>query len=182
MPDGGMGMAIKAARRRQQVHAVLDHGPALRLIRGEVVLEDAADPDAPNRTLRRARVQWVPDVLLARGSIGQHHHDAATRYVVTYERGIMGARERSSADIRAPRAAPTGMPLAQLLAASDHQGAARAVGQVGCAPLAWCVIGRGTVEGWAECRGWSTARAGGYLMAALDRLAEHYGYAGPRSA
>jgi hypothetical protein len=30
------------------------------------------------------------------------------------------------------------------------------------------------VAGWAECKGWPVQRAQGYLLAALDRLAEHY--------
>ena len=174
MPDG---MTKRGRSRRSASVPAFDHGPRLILLSGERVLEYAADPHAPNRTVRRARVQWVPDVLLSRGSISQHHHDAAWRYAVSYERGIMGAKERGLGDIRAPRSAPTGMPLAQLMAASDHQDACRAVGQVLAAPLAWCVVGRGTVEGWAECKGWSSARAGGYLMAALDRLSCHYDYA-----
>lgn len=174
-----MGVAIMGASRRRHRAAIpleaFDVGPRLRVARGELRVEDAADPDNPNRTIRRARVEWVPDRLLADGTIEQHHHHAATRYAVSYERGPMGAREQTSLGIRLPRAAPAGLPVGRHMATRDYQLATQAVGILLAPALAWCVIGRGTLAGWAECRGWAdTGRATGYLLAALDRLTEHY--------
>lgn len=172
-------IASRPAQRRRVIapaEPVADLGPRVRLRRGEVAAEFAPDPDAPNRTIRRARVQWVPDLWLARGAIGRHHHDASCRYVAAYERGVLGGRERHAARISTNRPAPTGLPDAQLAAARDYALAERAVGIRLSAALAWCVLSTGTVEGWAECKGWHRDRASGYLLAALDRLAEHYGY------
>ncbi|WP_424813554.1 hypothetical protein [Roseococcus sp. YIM B11640] len=140
------------------------------------VIETAADPAHPNRTIRRARVQWLPDVWLSKGAIEQGHHDAATRFLTAYERGVLGAKDRHLTRISFNRAAPTGLPIAQLGCLSDYRAAEQAVGIMLSGALAWCVLSTGTVEGWAECKGWHRDRASGYLMAALDRLAEHYGY------
>lgn len=151
-----------------------DFGPSIRRKRGEVVVADVADPDRPNATIRRARVQWVPDVWLARGTIGQREHAAATRLVDAYERGILGAREHTIARISFTRSAPSGLPDTRLACATDYQRAMAAVGITLSAALSWCVLSTGTVEGWAKCKGWPPKRAAGYLLAALDRLADHY--------
>ena len=151
-----------------------DLGPQIRHQRGELVVEDAPDPDAPNRTIRRSRYEWAPDVLLRNGTIDQAHHDAATRLHDAYALGVMGARDRLAVYI-ARTGAPSGYADARLAAATDYREAAQAVGIVAMSALSWCVISHGTVTGWAECKGWPVQRAQGYLLAALDRLAEHYG-------
>ena len=161
-------------RKRAPAEPVADLGPRIRQERGEVVALDAPDPDAPNRTIRRARVVWCPDVLLSNNTISQAHHAAATRLHDAYALGVIGARHRLEAYVDRT-GAPAGYADARLAAVRDYQQAAQAVGQVAMAALAWCVISHGSVAGWAECRGWSKDRAGGYLLAALDRLAEHYG-------
>jgi hypothetical protein len=145
----------------------------MRLDRGEVMVCDAPDPDQPNRTIRRAKAEWLPDKLLANGTIGQQHHDAATRYHNAYEVGILGARDRLSVYVDC-RGAPAGIADAQLAAATDYRQATQAVGLTLSAALVWCVLGRGTAAGWAADRGWNPHRAQGYLLAALDRLADHY--------
>lgn len=161
-------------RRVQPVREVYDHGHTAQRSRLEVV--DAADPNQVNRTIRRARVAWVPDQWLARGVIGLHHHQAAVRIVLAYERGILGARDRPDVSVAMGKAVPRGFPDGQLAQAHDYRDAERAVGPQLSAALAWCVLSTGTIEGWAECKGWDHRRAGGYLQAALDRLAGHYGY------
>ena len=134
---------------------------------------DAPDPDAPNRTIRRSRREWAPDVLLRNGTIDQAHHDAATRLHDAYALGVMGARDRL--EVYVDRiGAPFGYADAQLAAVRDYERAAQAVGIVAMSALKWCVISHGSVAGLAECKGWPVQRAQGYLLAALDRLAEHY--------
>jgi hypothetical protein len=145
----------------------------MRIERGEVDVLDAPDPDHPNATLRRAKAVWAPDVLLRNGTIDQAHHSAATRLHDAYALGVMGARDRLAIYI-AKTGAPSGYADAQLAAAEDYRRAAQAVGIVAMSALSWCVISHGTVAGWAECKGWPVQRAQGYLLAALDRLAEHY--------
>lgn len=163
--------------RRRPIRAipepVSDLGPRVLLDRGEVLVEDAPDPDAPNRTIRRSRREWAPDVLLRNGTIDQAHHDAATRLHDAYALGVMGARDRLAVYVDRT-GAPTGYADAQLAAATDYRQAAQAVGMVAMSALSWCVINHGSVAGWAECKGWPVQRAQGYLLAALDRLAEHY--------
>lgn len=174
-------MTITIARprtkpRRTLAEPHMDHGPALRIARGDVVVVHAADPDQPNRTIRRARVQWVPDVWLAKGTIGQPQHQAAERFAMAYERGILGARDRPIVRVSFEKRAPQGLPDAQLACATDYRQAEQAVGIVLSSALSWCVLSTGTVDGWAQCKGWHRDRAAGYLLASLDRLAEHYGY------
>jgi hypothetical protein len=159
--------------KRRTSEPVTDAGPAPQLRRGEVAVHDAADPDQPNRTIRRAKRVWAPDVLLATGTIGQHHHDAATRYHNAYAVGIEGARDRLGVYVDCA-GSPGGYADARLSAARDYREATQAVGVVSSAALAWCVLSYGTVAGWAECKAWNKHKAGGYLLAALDRLAEHY--------
>jgi hypothetical protein len=153
---------------------VADFGPAIRRKRGEVVVQDVGDPDAPNVTIRRGRVAWVPDLWLARGTIGQAEHAAAVRLVRAYEVGILGARERHIARISFTRPSPAGLPDGQLACAEDYRRAIQAVGITLSGALAWCVLSTGSVEGWAACKGWHRDRAAGYLMAALARLTDHY--------
>jgi hypothetical protein len=160
-------------QRRYPAEPVADFGPRVRIERGEVDVQDAPDPDRPNATLRRAKAVWAPDVLLRNGTIGQAHHSAATRLHDAYALGILGARDRLAIYI-AKTGAPSGYADAQLAAAEDYRRAAQAVGIVAMSALSWCVISHGTVAGWAECKGWPVQRAQGYLLAALDRLAEHY--------
>jgi hypothetical protein len=161
-------------RRRPRTDATTsDLGPAVRLARGDVAVAEAPDPDQPNRTIRRARVVWVPDVLLANGTIGQAQHDAASRLHDAYALGILGARDRLTVYVDRT-GAPSGLADARLAAASDYREATQAVGQIAMAPLSWCVLSYGTVAGWATQRGWNPHRAMGYLLAAMDRLAEHY--------
>jgi hypothetical protein len=165
---------IAATRPQTDNLPPVDFGPDIRRRRGEVAIEDAADPDAPRATVRRGRVAWVPDQWLARGVIDQRLHAAATRLVTAYEIGILGARDRPIARISWGRTAPAFMSDVQLDHASDYQRAMRSVGPMLCAALSWCVLSTGTLDGWAECKRWDARRAAGYLMAALDRLADHY--------
>jgi hypothetical protein len=167
---------IAMARRRTArtiPEPVFDLGPQIRHQRGELVVEDAPDPDAPNRTVRRSRHEWAPDVLLRNGTIHQGHYDAAKRLHDAYALGVMGARDRLAVYVD-KAGAPSGYADAQLAAATDYREAAQAVGIVAMSALSWCVISHGTVAGWAECKGWPAQRAQGYLLAALDRLEEHY--------
>jgi hypothetical protein len=167
---------MTVSRRRRRASPALstfDHGPDVLRDRGEITIADAADPDAPNRTIRRAKRVWAPDVLLANGTITQAHHDAATRLHDAHALGVLGARDRLAVYVDRT-GAPSGYADAQLAAAGDYRRAAQAVGQVAMAALSWCVLSHGTVAGWAECKGWNGHRAMGYLLAALDRLTEHY--------
>ena len=138
-----------------------------------VVREHVADPDAPNRTIRRARVQWAPDVLLSARTIDQRLHAAAQRLLSDYEASTAGSPEQVGVYVdRSVR--PGSIADGQIDARTRYRMACQSVGQVGMTALAWCVLSQGTVAGWAECKGWNPQKALGLLLGALERLAEHY--------
>lgn len=153
-----------------------DMGPAEGLASGAVVISFGPDVDDPNKTVRRAKRLWAPDTLLGKGAITPAHHAAATKYLDQYQRGVLGAgRSRTIVPMRKMVAQSGGYQETQLAAAKGYRDATAAVGTALTPALAWCVLSHGTVAGWAECRGWNPHKAAGYLIAALDRLAEHYG-------
>ena len=152
-----------------------DLGPSEGLKTGAVVVSFGPVADDPNRTVKRAKRVWAPDTLLAKGAISPAHHTAACKYLDQYQRGILGAgRSRAIVPMRR-MAAPGGYQDTQLSAAKAFREAEKAVGLTLSPALAWCVLSHGTVTGWAECKGWNAHKAAGFVVAALDRLAEHYG-------
>jgi hypothetical protein len=84
------------ARRRALEITPGDYGPVIQRDRGDLVVLSVADPERPDRTIRRARRVWAPDVLLANGAIDERVHAAATRYHDVYAIGIMGCQSRDS--------------------------------------------------------------------------------------
>lgn len=163
----------RARGRGLNAHQEPDLGPVILHRRGWLTLEDAPDPDAPNRTVRRARAVWVPDEWLRKGTIAQADHDAATRYHEAYALGIMGARERMPVYVQMT-GAPAGYSDARLAAATDFREAEKAVGPFAADCLTWCVLGRSSVAEWANNRHLCRKIAAGYLLAAIHRLTEHY--------
>lgn len=112
---------MRKPRRSSRPAAVaLDHGPAIRHARGEVVVIERADPDSPNRTVRGARVAVGYHVLWAQGLITDDMHEAADRLTMALE-WAQGAKE-GGADFSGVRLAPwqKGHPSArQIQAAAD---------------------------------------------------------------
>lgn len=154
----------------------LDMGTAVRRARGDVMVEDAPDPDAPKRTIRRARAVWAPDVLLRTQAIDKQMHDAAVRYMDSYQLGVLGAKDRSMVFV-SRSGSPGGMAEARLAAVTDWRKATQAVGIILSPILTWCVLGHGTLRGYAADCGGSREAAHRSLLAALDRLADHFGRA-----
>lgn len=151
-----------------------DLGPLEGFKTGAVGISFGPDLDCPNSAVKRAKRIWAPDTLLAKGAISPAQHTAACKYLEQYQRGILGAgRRRAIVPIRRT-VALGGYQDTQLSAARAFREAEKAVGLTLSPALAWCVLSHGTVTGWAECKGWNTNKTAGFLMAALDRLAEHY--------
>lgn len=162
------------SKRKAKRDALLDLALPELIARGEVEVETVADPSAPNRTLRRAKRVWVPDVMLQKATISRTHHDACVRYLTSYEIGVTGARDWSGVYI--DKGGLRGGPGdAQLVSLTDFRRAEGAVGKALSEVLAWCVLGHGSLTGYAHHRGMHHSLATGYFIAALDRLAEHYG-------
>ena len=72
------------ARRRVSTAAVADLGPSAPRRRGLRVVQAAPDPDAPNRTVRRASVAWAPGLLFARGALSLVGLQACERWRDAY--------------------------------------------------------------------------------------------------
>jgi hypothetical protein len=162
-------------RTRTAAAQPLNMGTAVRRDREEVVDEWAPDPDAPTRTIRRARAVWLPDALHAKRTISKHLHDAATRLMDSFELGICGAKDRNMVFV-SRSGGPGGMAEAQLAAAGDYRKAMAAAGDLGPV-LVWCVLGHGSLRGYAAGLGRSRDGAQRDLLEALDRLAKHWGMA-----
>jgi hypothetical protein len=171
-----MAAAVRKRRvKRQEPGPSFDHGPAEQIARGEVVVLDAGDPDAPSRTIRRARRAWAPDSMLRTGAINGNQYAAAMRYRGDWERSLPRSTSTLGADAgRTLGYGPSAVPIYRLHAAREHAAATDALG-----PLRevaeCCLLQNHTAEAFGQARGWQPAKASGYLLAALDVLAEHYG-------
>ena len=67
-----------------------------------------------------------------------------------------------------------GLADRQLAAATDYRRAEMALGPRLLRVVQWCVLGGGSVLGYAQAHRTDRRRAYGYLLAALHRLADHY--------
>lgn len=152
----------------------IDLGPDIRHRNGTATTETAADPDAPARTIHRARRVWAPDAMLRAGTISREQYEAAARYERDYTIAQGGSAEPLGVFVDRS-VGPGGMGVARIDAQTRYRKANQAVGLVLSPVLSWCVLSTGTVTGYAQTRNWPVHRAVGYLCAALDRLAEHYG-------
>ena len=166
------------ARRRKGIVAMHDADvlvPAIQ-VANDAVVRDAWDD--PNDTGRRGTyVRMVhgyrrsdPLVTLHRRSpreVTPQHLRAAERLRDDYEigegvnLGKGGGGEAGPLDV-------------QLDARTRYRSAVAAVGPSLCAILLPVVLSAWTVKQWAEDRGMSETKAAGYLIAALDRLRDHY--------
>lgn len=106
----------------------LDHGPAIRLARGEVMVPEKprADPDNPNRSIMGAEVVCGYDRLWAFGLLTDDQREAADRLERALA-AIQGGKE-GGADFSGVRLAPwqKGHPAARQIQAAADLATARA--------------------------------------------------------
>ena len=155
--------------RKQPRAVALDHGPAVRLARGDVVVADRPDPDMPNRTLRAARAV----VHYASMRLTAPQREAAGRLCVQAERAG-GAAWRPDGIVVALHPSQRGHPAEwQVAAITDLRRAHALLG-----PAAWAVVWRAVVANVPVAQdaatGHQRALLTGRLLAGLDRLAEHW--------
>jgi hypothetical protein len=167
-------MSAAMARRTKRSTApravALDHGPGIRLARGDVVVLDRADPDTPNRTVRGARVA----VHYAAMSLTETQREAADRLCVQAERAG-GAAWRPEGIVVALHPSQRGHPAEwQVAATTDLRHAQAALGAV-----AWGLVWRLVVQNVPLVHdapsGHARAVLTGRVLAGLDRLVEHWG-------
>lgn len=157
------------------------------VLRGPLVEADEwRDPDdddprarAPRMIRGFSRVDVLRNLHLRRGLVTTAHLADARRFAGDYEIG-MGARpgyERPEAGTGVPS---FGLGQTQLDALDRFHAACEAVGVRGCSVLVPVAVANHDLGTVARARGVSTDVAHGLLVAALDRLGEHYDDAGVR--
>lgn len=155
------------------------------VLRGPLVEADEwRDPEDDNPRARAprmirgfARVDVLRNLHLRRGLVTLAHLADARRFADDYEIG-MGARpgyERPEAGTGVPA---FGLGQTQLDALDRFHAACVAVGVRGCTILVPVAVANADLGTVARARGVSTDVAHGLLVAALDRLGEHYGEVG----
>lgn len=155
------------------VVALADIGPAIQHDQGALTVETVNL--GVNKTTKRARRVWLPDVLRGRGTISDAHHAACTRLMDSYEAGVLGARDRG-AMVFVDRTAHGGVGPGdlQLRALTDFRRAEQAIGKSGMEAMRMVVLGHASLDAYAKHRGISGHHASGVLLAVVERLAEHY--------
>jgi hypothetical protein len=126
-------------------------------------------PDVEDETM--ASNGWMPDKLLEGGAITEAQYAGAVRYLEDYQQGVDGAGK----GIRpGHKVAGAGQIRTKRQAAESYRDAFHAAGSDVTGALSWCVLGRGTVYGLAECKGWNPQRALTEVIKGLDKLVAHY--------
>jgi len=149
--------------------------PAAQVVNGAVERATWDDPDDTGR--RGSYVRMVhgyrrsdPLITLHRRSpreVTQQHLQAAERLRDDYEIS-------EGVNLGKGSGGEAGPMDVQIDARTRYRAAVAAVGPSLCAILLPVVLSAWTVKQWAEDRGMSETKASGYLIAALDRLQDHY--------
>ncbi len=165
-----MSAAMAKHRKPRPVAAVaLDHGPAIRLARGDVLVADRPDPDMPTRTIRRASVR----VHYEHMDLTEPQREACDRLVVQAERAG-GAAWKPDGVIVTLHPSQRGHPAEwQLAALTDVRQARAALGEAAWA-VVWALVVENRPISADAASGHARAVLTGRLLAGLDRLAEHW--------
>lgn len=167
MPDG-------MTRAKLAHDPARNHGPKIQRANGHLEVVDAADPDAPARTIRRARVKCHYDTAWRAKRISDAEREAADRYAQTQER-FQGAREHRDGPSASNSPWQRTPPLTQLQASASLTDAHKAIGNDGAALLIMYVRDNRPVEHIAQRREENPTLCMGRIRATLSRLAEHWG-------
>jgi hypothetical protein len=155
-----------------------------RVIRDPIVVaaqwDDPDDKNERSKTPRQVLGKRRNDplmMLLNRrdSSVTKHHVASAERFRADYEVGELGARpDQTIGFVSCSAGSPGGPTEVRLDALRRYRNAKRALGRSSAALLHVVLIDRIDVTTHAEDRGISRHVAMGMLIAALDRLQEHY--------
>ena len=158
--------------------------PAGELVReATAVREERPDPDSAVRTVRGWRAASPLDHIRS-PSVTRDHRRAAARFAATVE-AIEAAGYGHTA--RLPTGAPPGLSAAvagpaesALVAVRDYRGACQAIGLIGTALVTAVAVDGYSASRLARITSGSDKVVLGRLLAALDRLVEHYDQADGR--
>jgi hypothetical protein len=157
--DYGPGLRLSAARMRG--------GTMLRA--ADVMLVDGADPDRPDRTIRRAR--RADPLLDKRLKLDGRQIDAGELLRDQLELAETGSR--GGLDVHLPGQRRTGVSDAMLDARTAVREAMDAVGTLNRVPVLWLVLG-GTVAGCAAYNRAHPSTMTERLREGLRELADHF--------
>lgn len=149
--------------------------PAVVLREAQVVREDRADPEAPNRTVRGGRYLDPLRLMHERGTLSKERWHAVERF-----RDLLALAEGAKVadpDLSGVRVGGTSGPdpaMSRLDAQARVRGAWAVVGLARSGVVAWCVVSYGTLVAYAEAKRVDRGRATAMLMAALDDLDAHF--------
>lgn len=157
-------------------HIAPDYGPTYTTDAGKVRpikgrhLQTVADPADKNRTIRRAHaIRYV-----ALKGISEPQRQACDRYLTQAERSE-GAKWRNGEAVgRVTASAATPHPEWQLAASSDLRRARAAIGGTARRVLDMFIIANASLPAIGKQFGWNDHGAKQRVMAALDRLVEHW--------
>lgn len=152
----------------------LDHGPRVQHRNGRLELVDAADPDRPNVTLRRARRVCHYNTAWRAGHLTDAEREACDRYAVLCEREEGAVERRDGPSVKADPWSRT-PPLSAVQAIASLRAAHQAVGNDGAALLRLYVRDNLPVDEIARRRDERREVTMGRTRAAITRLAEHWG-------
>jgi hypothetical protein len=160
--------------RRQAVHGLIREPLA---VRGE--WDDPFDQNERSKTARQVHHVRRNDPLLnlhlrSKAEVTDRHIRSAEQFRDDYEIGILGARPPRHGNSTGSTAAGGGLTEMQMLAADAYRRARSSVGESQCRILDAVVLGLDNVSSYAAKVNVSEQVAKGYLIAALDRLADHY--------
>ncbi len=154
-----------------------DLGPAHRRRLRTVEVETIADPDAPNRSVRRARVADPIARMVSRGELTRRHEAAANAL-----RALVEATGLPSSSPLCRLGMPPG-GYAVGLHPVGHGRATKALGRALTAAwpfgglVVWVAFDGGTLDGFAASRGVRRADVPDWLKTGLTALADHFGCA-----
>lgn len=151
--------------------SALDIGTSIRRLRGDVEVVDRADPDAPNRTVRGARVR----VHYLSMSLTDPQREAADRLAVQAE-AADGAEWRPDGERVKRPLYQLGHPTErQVAAAGDLRRAREAVGNAAWGLLKSVVVDNVPLDKLAADGTENRHILRGRVLAGLDRLVEVWG-------
>ena len=159
------GPAIRSRKIRAK------HGEVLR--EADVEIVDGADPDRPNRTLRRGRRIDPLTALRARGIITAAEQEAVERLREQLEAADPSMPGGAESEIHLPGYQRMGISDRQINARTASREAISAIPFLHRAAVIWLTFG-GTVERYAAYAHLRRATAQDHMKTGLARLKDHY--------
>ena len=184
---GARAEQVARARRVGRDYGIVatcDYGPGLRLEpvhahdgallrEADVMVADAPDPDAPKRTIRRARRTDHLLSLLREGTIDRRQADAGELLYNAMERAQCSLPAVSRSEVHVPPWDRTAISEQQLKARRHVDSALAALDNAVTPAVLWVLDG-GTIRGYAAFAHVRHMTVADLLCRGLSALADHY--------